>query len=72
MDFNERLSKEQLGELLGGKDNHCSNIRKSFTNLFDFKGEILDVALRKFLSKFMIPGEAQVIDRIIETFAEKR
>ena len=31
----------------------------------------LDVALRKFLFQFRIPGEAAIIDRILEKFAER-
>lgn len=31
----------------------------------------IDNALRKFLGSFWLPGEAQVIDRIVEKFAEK-
>lgn len=31
----------------------------------------LDTALRKFLSTFRLPGEAQKIDRMMETFASK-
>jgi len=71
MEYNNQLSKEQLGQLLGGKAVHCTGIRTAFTKLFDFRGDKLDTALRKYLTKFMIPGEAQVIDRIIESFAEK-
>ena len=31
----------------------------------------LDLALRKFLFHFRIPGEAAIIDRILEKFAER-
>jgi hypothetical protein len=31
----------------------------------------LDIALRKFLFQFRIPGEAAIIDRILEKFAER-
>jgi Sec7-like guanine-nucleotide exchange factor len=35
----------------------------------DFAGLALDEALRKLLREFKLPGEAQQIDRIMETFA---
>lgn len=37
----------------------------------DFVGFEFDHALRYFLSKFRLPGEAQKIDRIMETFAAR-
>ena len=36
----------------------------------DFHDMDLVEALRNFLSKFRLPGEAQKIDRIIETFSK--
>ena len=36
----------------------------------DFTGLDLVEALRRYLSKFKLPGEAQKIDRIIETFSK--
>jgi Sec7-like guanine-nucleotide exchange factor len=37
----------------------------------DFRQFEVDHALRYFLSKFRLPGEAQKIDRIMEIFASK-
>jgi Sec7-like guanine-nucleotide exchange factor len=34
----------------------------------DFRGLPLDEAMRVMLKKFMLPGESQVVERIIETF----
>jgi len=36
-----------------------------------FAGDSFDQALRKYLTKFMLPGEAQKISRMMEVFAEK-
>lgn len=36
----------------------------------DFAGVTLDIALRRLLHEFKLPGEAQQIDRIMEKFAE--
>uniref|UniRef100_A0A6B2L069 SEC7 domain-containing protein n=1 Tax=Arcella intermedia TaxID=1963864 RepID=A0A6B2L069_9EUKA len=67
--YNEKLSKEQLGETLGGKT--YKELLIQYTDLFDFTGMKFDAALRKYLSTFMLLGEAQVIDRIMEVFASK-
>lgn len=41
----------------------------SFTACIEFKGDSFVAGLRKFLSKFMLPGEAQKISRVMEVFA---
>lgn len=37
---------------------------------FDFKGDPIDIALRKFLMAVQLPKETQQIDRILECFAD--
>jgi len=44
---------------------HC------YVDLFKFTGMEIDLALRYFLSWFRLPGEGQMIDRIIEKFADR-
>jgi len=39
--------------------------------MIDFTSEKFDVSLRKYLTKFWLPGEAQKIDRIMQVFAKK-
>eukprot|EP01124_Arcella_intermedia_P026365 TRINITY_DN4939_c0_g1_i1.p1 TRINITY_DN4939_c0_g1~~TRINITY_DN4939_c0_g1_i1.p1 ORF type:complete len:605 (-),score=168.64 TRINITY_DN4939_c0_g1_i1:66-1880(-) len=68
-DHNERLSKEQMGEILAGKNEGDIELITEFTALMDFKGDSFDDSLRKYLKKFMLPGEAQKISRIMEVFA---
>lgn len=63
------LSKRSIGELLGEKADEWALVREKYVSLFTLKGIPLDLALRKFLSKFRLPPEAQKIDRIIERFA---
>jgi hypothetical protein len=41
----------------------------AFITHMDFTGMEFDLALRLFLSKFRLPGEAQKIDRIMESYA---
>jgi len=69
MAYNDKLSKEHIGEILGGFN--TIDVLHHFTSLFSFNGQTLDTALRNYLSVFMLPKEAQVIDRIMEVFAEK-
>ena len=63
------LNKTQVGEYIGKPSNGA--FLKAFVNVFDFKGKRIDQALRMLLEKFRIPGEAQVIDRIIDAFSIK-
>ena len=78
------LSKSAIGELLGEPDQKyldilglcslesklCNFLLEQFVVAIDFKGLDLVEALRRYLSKFKLPGEAQKIDRIIETFSK--
>lgn len=41
----------------------------NFVKSFNFEGENIVVALRMFLASFRLPGEAQQIDRILNTFS---
>jgi golgi-specific brefeldin A-resistance guanine nucleotide exchange factor 1 len=46
-------------------------VRLAFLDLYDFSGLTFAAALRKYLSKFRLPGEAQCIDRLMEAFSKK-
>ncbi|OHS98584.1 Sec7 domain containing protein [Tritrichomonas foetus] len=63
------LSAVMIGEVLGNVDK--VDVLKEFLKLFDFKGVSFENAFRQFLSKFQIPGEAQMIDRVMEQFGTK-
>lgn len=64
------LSKQRIGEFLG-------EIRMEFNmavlghmaTLIDMEKEPIDSALREFQKMFLMPGEAQKIDKIMQTFA---
>merc|ERR1712176_959002 len=43
----------------------------AWVNLFDFHNMTPDQAMRKFLESFVLRGEAQMIERIIENFSMK-
>eukprot|EP00298_Acanthocystis_sp_HF-20_P009171 c1814_g1_i1.p1 GENE.c1814_g1_i1~~c1814_g1_i1.p1 ORF type:complete len:357 (-),score=126.54 c1814_g1_i1:47-1117(-) len=61
------LSRKQIGEYLG--QNQKTLV--SYSQLFDFAGLEIDDALRVFLSGFQLLGEAQIIDRIMDCFAQQ-
>lgn len=63
------ISKERLGEFLGHRE-HVPQLW-AFVEHYDFEGLTFDAALRRFLSKFRLPGEAQVIDRFMVAFAAR-
>lgn len=65
------LSPVAIGEFLGSKDddgfaNECA---KLFFASFDLSGMQLDEAIRCMSKRLCLPGEAQQIDRLIESFA---
>ncbi|GBB94028.1 hypothetical protein RclHR1_02280001 [Rhizophagus clarus] len=62
-----RLNKQLLGDYLSKPAN--IDILRAFVKLFDFKGKRVDEALREMLESFRLPGEAQQIERIMETFS---
>ncbi|KAG5460551.1 MAG: hypothetical protein BJ554DRAFT_7389, partial [Olpidium bornovanus] len=64
-----RLDKTSLGEYLGIGDPFNIAVLGEFVGLLDFTGQDFDTALRKLLTKFRLPGEAQKIDRIMNNFA---
>ncbi|RUS35496.1 hypothetical protein BC938DRAFT_482565 [Jimgerdemannia flammicorona] len=63
-----RLNKKLMGDYLSKPQN--IDILKAFIRLFDFSGKRIDEALRDLLETFRLPGEAQQIGRVVETFAE--
>ena len=64
-----RIDKKVLGEYLSKKSN--GEILSAFMESFDFSGQRVDQALRQLLNSFRLPGESQLIERIVTEFAEK-
>jgi brefeldin A-resistance guanine nucleotide exchange factor 1 len=64
-----RISKKVLGDFLSKRGNE--SILKAFMECFDFAGARVDEALRTLLESFRLPGEAPLIERIIESFSEQ-
>eukprot|EP01100_Stratorugosa_tubuloviscum_P002714 TRINITY_DN1645_c0_g1_i2.p1 TRINITY_DN1645_c0_g1~~TRINITY_DN1645_c0_g1_i2.p1 ORF type:complete len:1407 (-),score=647.45 TRINITY_DN1645_c0_g1_i2:5-4201(-) len=67
----EGLSKAKIGEVLGEVDELYLAVLKAFVEYMNFTDLEFDTALRHYLSKFRLPGEAQKIDRIMERFAHR-
>ncbi|KAJ3431441.1 cytohesin-4 [Anaeramoeba flamelloides] len=66
----EGLGKTQVGEYLGLGNEFSNKVLTNFAACFDFTGMHIDEALREYIGTFRIPGEAQKIDRIMESFAK--
>lgn len=64
-----RISKGVLGDFLSKKANE--QLLTSFIDLFDFDNKRVDEALRDLLYAFRLPGESQLIERVVTVFAEK-
>ncbi|XP_074127719.1 cytohesin-4 [Sminthopsis crassicaudata] len=67
----EGLNKTAIGDYLGERDPFNLKILQAFVDLHEFANLHLVQALRQFLWSFRLPGEAQKIDRMMETFAAR-
>lgn len=66
------LAREKIGLYLGNlQEPFNQQVLKHYLQAIDFTGLEVDVALRKFLSGFRLPGEAQKIERLVENFATR-
>uniref|UniRef100_A0AC11DTL1 Golgi brefeldin A resistant guanine nucleotide exchange factor 1 n=1 Tax=Ovis aries TaxID=9940 RepID=A0AC11DTL1_SHEEP len=65
---NPRLDKKMIGEFVS--DRKSIDLLESFVSTFSFQGLRLDEALRLYLEAFRLPGEAPVIQRLLEAFTE--
>uniref|UniRef100_A0A8C1MF08 Cytohesin 3a n=1 Tax=Cyprinus carpio TaxID=7962 RepID=A0A8C1MF08_CYPCA len=67
----EGLNKTVIGDYLGERDDFNIKVLQAFVELHEFADLNLVQALRQFLWSFRLPGEAQKIDRMMETFAAR-
>ncbi|KIM60207.1 hypothetical protein SCLCIDRAFT_962166 [Scleroderma citrinum Foug A] len=65
------LSKSMIGGYLGEGDKKNLAVMHAFVDFLDFRTLGFLDALRLFLQKFRLPGEAQKIDRFMLKFAER-
>lgn len=64
------LDTKMVGRVLGEPDALALSVLQEYANGFIFKDFPFDVALRVYLGRFALPGEAQKIDRILQAFAK--
>lgn len=64
---NLRVDKKVLGEYLSKEENRP--LREAFIKSLDFSNLRIDEALRSMLEKFRLPGESQLIERILDVFS---
>ncbi|KAM4722831.1 cytohesin-4 [Rhinophrynus dorsalis] len=67
----EGLSKAAIGEYLGQREQLNLQVLQAFVDCHNFTKLSLVDALRRFLASFRLPGEAQKIDRMMETFSAR-
>lgn len=67
----ERLDKTQIGDFLGDPDEFNNSVMHAYVDLLDFTSMGILAALRLFLEKFRLPGEAQKVDRLMLKFASR-
>ena len=63
------VSKRRLGEFFGKRRDFNQEVLAEYLTRLDFEDQPLDEALRTLLVNFRLPGEAQMIDRILERFS---
>jgi hypothetical protein len=64
------LSRIEIGKVLGTYDARGLECLSAFTDGCGFEGLPFLQALRLFLTKFKLPGEPEMVDRIVEAFAK--
>ncbi|CAI2293890.1 unnamed protein product [Caenorhabditis sp. 36 PRJEB53466] len=67
----DRLNKTQVGDFLGDSDEFNNKVMHAYIDFLDFSSLDILAALRLFLEKFRLPGEAQKIDRLMLKFASR-
>ncbi|XP_047964493.1 brefeldin A-inhibited guanine nucleotide-exchange protein 5-like isoform X2 [Salvia hispanica] len=65
------LDKAMIGEYLGQDEEFPNSVLHAYVESINFSGMKLDIAIHEFLKGFELPGEAHMIDRIMETFAAR-
>lgn len=64
---NDTLNPGHMGELLGHRDR--VPLLTAFLKRINFENMTFDEAMRSFLQKFLLPKEAQQIERVMQAFA---
>lgn len=67
----ESLNKTEIGDYLSSPGEYNIKILHAYVDSQDYSNMEFSEAIRFFLSKFRLPGEAQKIDRLMEKFADR-
>ncbi|XP_041035586.1 IQ motif and SEC7 domain-containing protein 2-like isoform X2 [Carcharodon carcharias] len=66
------LSRQMIGEFLGNRQKQFNrDVLDCVVDEMDFGGMELDEALRKFQAHIRVQGEAQKVERLIESFSQR-
>ena len=65
------FDKQVLGEYLSKKKPFNEEVRRAFSETFDFTGMTFVEALREYVTTFRLPGESMLIERLFATFAAR-
>lgn len=69
--YKKNLNKNSLGKILCGSEKLNKIFLKTYINQFNFEGLTLIDAMRMLFDTFILSGEGQIIDRVIELFGNK-
>jgi hypothetical protein len=67
----EGLNMQMIGEYLGKNSEFNQIVLRAYINQLDFKGQMVDQAMRTMYACFIPPGESQQIERINKEFADR-
>ncbi|EGD76597.1 hypothetical protein PTSG_07714 [Salpingoeca rosetta] len=65
------INKDEIARVIGAESKYERLVCMYYLQLFDFKAQDIVSAIRRFLSHFALNAEAQEIDRIMYSFAER-
>ncbi|XP_071953967.1 Golgi-specific brefeldin A-resistance guanine nucleotide exchange factor 1-like isoform X2 [Antedon mediterranea] len=65
---NPKLDKKQIGEYVSNKKN--TKVLEAYMRQFAFEDTRIDESLRMYLEAFRLPGEAPVIQNVLEHFSD--
>lgn len=66
----QNLDLDAVGDYISGPDDENMRVLTAFTAQIDFTGQSFTEGLRTYLNAFKLPGEAQKIDRVVESFSK--
>lgn len=67
----EGFKKSDVSRHLSKNNDFSKAVAEEYLKYFDFSGDTLDLALRKFLSRFCLIGETQEKERVLEHFSKR-